>query len=152
MPVQPEILRVPDTTTARIFTSSFPYNTLNTNRVRTCHLLGVCHLTCLGIDARVFLTIFRLLFLNTTVHSFVAAGAAGLSVVRSEGSGACVGVSRLMRSSVISTYRLDERGRQWQRGSIHTVSAMRRFKTASVKFLFTTTRRMSAWFRSGARS
>jgi len=91
LPVQAEILRVPDKTTAHICTSSFPYNALNTNRVRTCHLLDVCHSTCLGVDARVILTILQFLFPNPTVRSLVTAGPAGLSVVRSERSGGMCG-------------------------------------------------------------
>jgi len=65
----------------------FTYNTLNTNRVCTWHLLGKWHLACLGIDARVLLTIFQPFFLNSTMCSFVAVGATGLSVALSESSG-----------------------------------------------------------------
>ena len=88
MPVQAEILRVPDKTTAHICTSSLPHNALNTNRVRTCHPLDVCHSTCLGVDARVLLTILQFLFPNPTVRSLMTAG---LSVVCSERSGGMCG-------------------------------------------------------------
>ena len=123
LPVQPEILQPPDTTTAHTCTSSFPYNTLNTNRVRTCHLPGVCHLTCL---CKIPESFWRPFSSRSSTQRCALSWQQAFPWCVQRVAGACVGVYRLMRASVISTYQLDERGRHDNTEDVNLVQVRRK--------------------------